>query len=71
MTESTFVLGGSIAGISDVVGTLGWCEALQERTDALPGGLNCGFGGFAQQRFELGEDLLDRIEIGTVGRQEE
>ena len=38
---------------------------------ALPGGLNCALGGFTQQRFELGEDLLDRIEIGTIGRQEE
>ena len=33
--------------------------------------LNCALGGFTQQRFELGENLLDRIEIGTVGRQEE
>ena len=28
-------------------------------------------GGLAEQGFELGEDLLDRIEVGTVGRQEE
>ena len=27
--------------------------------------------GFAQQGLELGEDLLDGIEIGRVGRQEE
>ncbi len=27
--------------------------------------------GLAQQGLELGEDLLDGIEIGTVGRQEE
>ena len=27
--------------------------------------------GFSQQRLELGEDLLDGIEIGTIGRQEE
>jgi hypothetical protein len=26
-------------------------------------------GDFAQQRLELGEGLLDRIEIGAVGRQ--
>ena len=29
------------------------------------------FGGLAEESFEFGEDLLDRIEIGTVGRQEE
>ncbi len=29
------------------------------------------FGGLAQQRFQLGEHLLDRIQIGTVRRQEE
>ena len=28
-------------------------------------------GGFAQQGFEFGEPLLDRVEIGTVGRQVE
>ena len=26
-------------------------------------------GGLSQQGFELGEELLDRIEVGTVGRQ--
>ena len=28
-------------------------------------------GGFSQEMLQLGEHLLDRIEIGTVGRQEE
>ena len=28
-------------------------------------------GGFSQQVLELGEDLLDRIEVGRVFRQEE
>ena len=27
--------------------------------------------GLAQQVLELGEDLLDRVEIGAVGRQED
>jgi len=27
--------------------------------------------GFAQERFQLGEPLLDRVEIGAVGRQVE
>jgi len=29
------------------------------------------FGGFAQQGLEFGKDLLDRIEVWAVGRQEE
>ena len=29
------------------------------------------FGGFAHEVFELCEDLLDRIEIGAVWRQEQ
>jgi hypothetical protein len=69
--KSTFVLDGSIAGISDVVGAFGWCEALEESADAPPSGLDGALGSFAQKRFELGEDLLDRVEIGAVGRQEE
>jgi hypothetical protein len=28
-------------------------------------------GGFSQEMLQLGEHLLDRVEIGTVGRQEE
>ena len=27
------------------------------------------FGGLAEDRLEFGEDLLDRIEIGAVGRE--
>ena len=29
------------------------------------------FGGFAQQVLELGKDLLDRVQVGAVGRQEQ
>jgi hypothetical protein len=44
---------------------------LQESADAFPGGFDGSLGGFAEQGLEFGEDLLDRIEVGTVGRQEE
>lgn len=37
----------------------------------MPDGSNGSLAGFAQQRLERGEDLLDRVQIGTVGRQEE
>ena len=46
-------------------------EGIQERANALPSGFDGSLGGLAEQSFELGEELLDRIEIGTVGRQEE
>ena len=46
-------------------------EGVQERADACPCGLNGSLGGFSKQELELGEDLLDRIEVGTVWRQEE
>ena len=36
----------------------------------MPGGIDGAFGGFAHEVLELGEDLLDGIEIGAVGRQE-
>jgi hypothetical protein len=44
---------------------------LEERADAAPSVFDGPLGGFAHSVFELGEDLLDRIEIGAVGRQEE
>lgn len=44
---------------------------MQEYADALPSCFDGSLGGLSQQRFELGEDLLDWIEIWTVGRQEE
>jgi hypothetical protein len=43
----------------------------EEIADAAPGGLDRARVGFAQQGLELGEDLLDRIEIGRVARQVE
>jgi len=39
--------------------------------DALPGGLYGSLGSAPQQGLELCEDLLDRIEVGAVWRQEE
>lgn len=44
---------------------------LEEGSDATPSRLDGSLGSLAQERFELCEDLLDRIEIGTIWRQEE
>jgi len=45
-------------------------ESVDEFADARPDGVDGALVGFAQQRFQFGEDLLDRIEVGAVGRQE-
>ena len=43
----------------------------KEPTDAAPGGLGGARIGYAQQGLERGEDLLDRVEVGGVRRQEQ
>jgi len=37
----------------------------------LPGCVDGSLSGFAEEQLELGEDLLDRVQIGRIGRQEE
>jgi hypothetical protein len=44
---------------------------LEERAEAPPGVFDGPLCGVAHSVFELGEDLLDRVEIGAVGRQKE
>ena len=44
---------------------------VEEFADAAPGCLNGSFSGLAEQTFELGEDLLDGVEVGAIGWQEE
>ena len=49
---------------------MGW-ELTEECADLAPGRLDCALVGLAQEGLELGEDLLDGIEVGTVGRKKE
>jgi hypothetical protein len=46
-------------------------EGVKERADTPPRALDGALGGGSQEGLELGEDLLDGIEIGAVGRQEQ
>lgn len=46
-------------------------EAVEELTDTLPSFIDGSRLRLAQQGFEFGEGLLDRIEIRGIGRQEE
>ena len=39
-------------------------EAVQQSPDPSPGRLNGAFGRVAEQGFELGEDLFNRVEVG-------
>jgi hypothetical protein len=42
-----------------------------EVADPSRGGVDCAFGGFVERVLELGEDLLDRIEVRAAGRREQ
>jgi hypothetical protein len=44
-------------------------EGVQQFADAGPERIDLALGGFAQERFQFGEQELDRIEIGRLRRQ--
>ena len=48
-----------------------WTEEVADFADGAPQGVDGADRLGAQERFELGESHLDRIEVGTVGRQKE
>src|SRR3989338_9399071 len=58
-------------GVGEVVGALLWAEEVEEFAGLSPGGLDVAGLCLAHEVLELGEDLLDRVEVGTVGRQED
>jgi hypothetical protein len=55
----------------EICGAFVVSEALEDRPNAPPSGVDGSFLGLAQEGLELGKDLLDGIEIGTIGREEE
>ena len=64
-------LGLCIACVFEVVGAFLWREGFEELADGGADGFDGSRGGFAQQVLELGEDLLDGVQVGRVFRQEE
>jgi hypothetical protein len=40
------------------------CEGWEQLSDCVPDGFDGSRGGFAQHVLELGEDLLDRVQVG-------
>ncbi len=57
--------------MSDVCGAFIWLEAIEQGSDAPPGGFDGSLVGFSDEGLELGEHHLDGIEVGTVWRQEQ
>ena len=48
-----------------------WRECIEQGTDAAPYCFDELFCSLSQEMFELGKDLLNRIEVGAAGRQEQ
>ena len=62
---------GSVARVFEVVGAFLWCEVVESIGDCSADGIGGSGGSLPQKVFELGEDLLDRVEVRRVFRQEE
>lgn len=62
---------GSIARVFEVVGAFLWREGVEERTGTFPCRFEASFAGRAHHVLKFGEDLLDRIEVGAIGGQED
>jgi hypothetical protein len=68
--RSVIVLGWPVTGVDEVVGALLNGVFVEELCDRFGNSLDSTGVGFAQQRFEFGEHLLNRVEVRTIGRQE-
>src|SRR5215212_2977336 len=53
--------------VDDVVLTFGGRKVVERGADRLPECILCSCGGLPEQGLELGEELLNRVEIGRVG----
>src|SRR3954469_9646278 len=68
---SIFRSGCIVASGLEVVGAFDGCEGIEQRSDGGPEAFDRPLGGFAQECFELGEGILNRVEIRAVGREVE
>ncbi len=55
--------------MGEVVGAFGGRDGFEEAADGLPELLFGAGRSLPKERLELGEQLLDRVEIGAVGRK--
>ena len=65
------ILGLPIAGVGEVVGAFGRVAGAEQLAYGIDHGVEGSRRRLAQEMLELGEDLLDRIEIGRVFGEEE
>src|SRR3712207_7007626 len=52
----------------EVAGALGWREEVNEAADGGPEASDGSLRRLAQERLQLGEGVLDRVEVRCVGR---
>ena len=55
---------GSVSGVSEVVVAFGWIDGVDEASDVAPGIGDGSLLSGSHPMFDLGEGLLDRIEVG-------
>src|SRR3954451_21038762 len=55
--------------MNDVVLTFVWRKGVEQGADRVPEGVPCSGGGLPEPGLELGEKLLDWVEIRGIGRQ--
>jgi len=64
-------LGGGIAGLEEIVTALALGNGVEDVGDGVADGVLGPGGGLSEPVFELGEELLDRVEVGRVFRKQE
>lgn len=67
--KSVFGSDCAVSGGGEVVGALGGGEGADDMADGVPEALGGAHGGLAQYGLQLGEGVLDWIEVGAVGRE--
>lgn len=55
--------------MSEVIATLDAAVLIEQPSDSIPQSIDRSLGCGSHQAFELRESILDRIEVGAVGRQ--
>ena len=58
-------LGRSVAGLDEVVGAFACCDGVEDMGDGVADGILGAGSGLAQPVLELGEELLDRVQVSA------
>ena len=65
------LLNGSISGIGEVVAALAWADNVDQRSGLSPICFGSAWLCRAHEVLELGEELLDWVQVGAICRQED